>query len=37
MCAVVTIDCVNNGIYNSTAFGYMRTLFVLRAYRWVCI
>ena len=34
MCAVVSIDCVSNGIYNKT-FGYMRVLFVLRAYRWV--
>lgn len=31
----ITIDCYINKVYNDTTYGYMRTIFVLRAYRWI--
>ncbi|CAF0745830.1 unnamed protein product [Brachionus calyciflorus] len=35
LCAVISIDCHLNKIYNDKIFGYWRTLVVLRAYRWI--
>ena len=32
---VISIDCAINKIYNDVNFGYLRTICVLRAFRWV--
>ena len=35
LCAVISIDCHLNKVYNDKILGFFRILIVLRAYRWV--
>jgi hypothetical protein len=36
LCAVISIDCSINKVYNDSQLGFWRVLIVLRAFRWVC-
>ena len=37
MCAIISIDCSINKLYNDKVLGYWRIICVLRAFRWVRI